>query len=258
MRFNLIAFFYLLMSVTSYASADDGLMERITSNVERVCDKPENAGEYWDVKVKGGGDASVRLKLANLGVTGEVEFQKGEWEGVKKTVEDSKSYRECTQLLAPIFIEKFTIDVPTENKNSKSKRTLGGIQWQVFGGGVSFTLESCDKKSTSVNCTFTAEATDNDVAIEIEGGSAIYDQNGNKFMSSYASISNFTGSLKRRSDEVKGELIRGVKTKVTIRFSNIKDDSESISKAMVVALVIGPSSNTRQNFDFRDVDIKID
>ncbi len=188
-------FFLILISQSVLAGNENNPINLITENITKVCDKPDHAGKYWDIKVKGNGEAGIRLKFLGLGkVSGESTFSKGEWEGVQRTVEDSKDYRDCVKELAPVFLEKFSSLLVPEAK--KKKRRLGGIQWQEFGGGVELTLKTCYRKSDSILCEFSAHATHSDVdRLVIYGHSAIYDQSGNKYMSSFSSIASFYNSF---------------------------------------------------------------
>lgn len=142
--------------------AQDININSITENLMKVCDKPENAGSYWDINVKGDGEAAVKLKLAKLGLTGEAEFSKGEWEGIQRTVEDNKDYRDCVKSLTPIFISKFIPLIQKPESKPKKMRVLGGVKWQESGQGVKVTLIDCSRQSTSVTCEFIATATDSE------------------------------------------------------------------------------------------------
>lgn len=104
----------------SYAS-ESSLMEQATLNVKEVCQAPSDSGKYWDVKLEGGGDAKVKLKLADMGVSGQAEFSKGEWQGVQRVLQeqqayDSANYRECVKKLTPLFLEKF-VPIPEKSQS---------------------------------------------------------------------------------------------------------------------------------------------
>ena len=250
--------FFLILSNQAVMAGEQNSIDLITENITKVCDKPDHAGTYWDIKVKGNGEAGIRLKLLGLGkVSGESTFSKGEWEGVQRTVEDSKNYRDCVKELAPVFLEKFSSLLVPETE--KKKRTLGGVQWQEFGGGVELTLKSCYRKSGSIVCELIAHATQRDVKpFIIYGESAIYDQNGNKYMASFSSISNFQNSFNRTSSSVRGELVKGVDTDVLIRFMDDDENIESISKVFVKAYVKNRNGSNYQDFSFRNVFLQID
>ncbi|MCW5212282.1 hypothetical protein VU04_05170 [Desulfobulbus sp. TB] len=128
--FNMFfCFSFLVNQQIAEAQTKGNPVDSITENVMKVCDKPDHAGTYWDVNMKGDGVASVRLKLLGLGkVTGEGTFSQGEWDGVKRTLEDSKDYRDCVEKLVPIFLNKIEI-VPQNIREStigrfKKKQTL--------------------------------------------------------------------------------------------------------------------------------------
>lgn len=263
--FSVVSFSCVLLSsfVSVQSMADDPgeaktTMDLITDNIVKVCDKPENAGSYWDIKVKGGGEAAIKLKLAKLGLTGEAEFSKGEWDGVQKTVEDSKSYRECVRALSPMFLEKFLPLISQEKKSVKKKRSLGGVKWQEFGMGVNLTLDRCIKKASAVSCEFTANAIDDDVLLYIFGSSAIYDQRGNKYMSQYAAIANSRSSLKNSRASMSGDLVRTVDTPVVVRFNDVDDSAESVSKVMMNTSINNTNSGSRHTFAFRGVKIGLE
>ena len=67
-------------SVTAANGNELEIIDAITDNVTAVCDKPQSAGSHWDIRVKGDGEAGLRLKLLpKLGGSGEVEFTQQEW-----------------------------------------------------------------------------------------------------------------------------------------------------------------------------------
>ena len=246
-----------LFLCASNVFANEGLMKRITENIVRVCDKPEDAGKYWDMKVKGNGEAEIKLILGEIGLTGGAEFSKGEWQGIRTTIENNRDYRDCVKQLTPIFLEKF-ISVTTNKTNSESRpRILGGVRWLEYGLGLEMTLDSCVKKSSSVSCVFYANANDYDLELYVYGSSAIYNQDGHKFNSNFVSIANFSSALKKASSKLIGELVKKVKTKVTIRFPDVGEDSRSISKATVKAYIKGKGASDYYNFEFRDIKISI-
>lgn len=237
--------------------AEKSVLDRITDNIIKVCDKPENAGKYWDIKVRGNGKAELKLKLAELGITGGAEFSKGEWQGVKSTVENNVNYRDCVKELTPIFVEKFTPILNVKNKKKLEPKILGGVKWMEFGLGIEMTLDKCKRHSTSVFCTFFANATNDDASLKIYGGSAIYDQNGHKFLSNFTTIANFKSALKKENSYLTGEIVKGVDTEVTIRFPEVSENSTIISKAMIKTYIKSKGINEYYNFEFRDIKIGI-
>lgn len=110
----------LLIIVALYAlpnttiAGSKTLMTEIKDNVKDVCQAPSNKGKYWDVTVKGSGEAKVKLKLvSDANLSGGAVFKRGEWEGVQQGLQaaENADYRSCVKKLTPIFIDKF---VPTK------------------------------------------------------------------------------------------------------------------------------------------------
>jgi len=249
---------FIVFALSGSAGADQSIINGITDNVMKVCDKPEDAGKYWDMKIKGNGEAELKLKLADLGLTGEAEFSKGEWEGIRTTVENNRDYRDCVKTLAPLFLEKFTpiLEAKDENQDANT-RVLGGVRWVEFGLGLEMTLESCIRESNSVSCIFNANAVDYDLNSRIYGSSAIYDQSGRKYTSDFVSIANFHGALKKSNSYLEGELIRKVNTRVELRFSDVDNTAKTISKAMIKTYIKGKGLSGNHEFDFRNIKIRI-
>lgn len=236
-------------------------ISQITDNIVRVCDKPESAGNYWDISVKSGGEAEIKLKLAELGVTGEVAFSKSEWDGIQRTVEDNKNYRDCVKNLAPLFIEKFTPMIKKEEPQELApSRILGGVKWQKFGAGLKITLSSCYRQSNSVTCEFMVNSKDSDVTLTLSEGSAIYDQKGHRYRSSQLAIANFRASFKYSTlESLSGELVQGVNTKVVAKFTNVGESSVLVSKAMLISTVQRAGANKEKHtFTYRDIKIALD
>jgi len=93
----------------------------ISDIVEKICLKPSESGKYWDVTIKGDGGVKLALKLANISISGNAEFTKGEWKGIKGSIENNKGYRDCAKHLTPIFLQKFS-SIQTHN-TSRDKIT---------------------------------------------------------------------------------------------------------------------------------------
>lgn len=263
---KIVSIFFVVISIVYVAAAESSPEENsinlITDNIMKVCDKPENAGSYWDINVKGDGNANIKLRLANVGLTTEVGFSKVEWDGIRRTVEDNIDYRSCVKALSPVFIEKFSSLVKlkkTETSSISKRRVLGGIKWQEIGGGVKITLSSCYRRSSSIFCEFIANSMDYDSDIRLYETSAIYDQNGNKYTPSKISVANFVSDFKyAKVENVNGELIRGVDTKIVVTFNGVHEESMLVSKAMLVSKV-GESGRKPEDhvFSFRDVKIEL-
>nr|VFK28114.1 MAG: hypothetical protein BECKMB1821G_GA0114241_103313 [Candidatus Kentron sp. MB]VFK32921.1 MAG: hypothetical protein BECKMB1821I_GA0114274_103812 [Candidatus Kentron sp. MB] len=250
----LIFLLALLLSIFTGVNAKNNNIAVITNSITKVCDKPENAGSYWDIRVKSDGDAAIKFKSVDLDAVGEVDFSKVEWDGIRKTIEDSKDYRACARELTPLFIERFKPVIEEQKTKKSSKRTLGGVKLQQFGAGVSVTLDACEKKAGAVTCHFTTRAGDADAEFIIYDGSAMYDQAGHKFNSNYASIANFHGAL----GSITGELIKGLDTKVSIRFGNVRPEAVAVSKVMIISKVEMNGSYKWVTFEFRNVKIRLD
>lgn len=213
---------------SSTNSAKDEIVEAITN----ICDKPSNAGKYWDVAVSGAGEAAIKLKLAKAGLTGETKFSKKEWTNIQNTIENSANYRDCAKELTPQFLAHFKPLAPSQpSEGSKGKkRILAGLSWTTVENGIEMTLKECRRKSTNLNCVFTMQAIDKDSRIAVYNGTYIYDQGGNKFEIVNTKIAN-QGS--------KAELIRKVDTPMELRFGNLYDSSTLVSKVSIRTQVNG-------------------
>ncbi|THB72822.1 MAG: hypothetical protein D6B28_04865 [Gammaproteobacteria bacterium] len=250
----------VLFSALVNANEGDGNIAQITENIMKVCDKPENAGSYWDIKVSSDGEADIKLKLADIGVTGEAAFSKVEWDGIQKTVEDNKDYRECVKDLAPIFVKKFGPKIPKpQTVQEKTRRVLGGVKWQELGAGLKVTLSSCYRQSSSVVCEFIANSMESDSSLNIFDSSAVYDQKGHKYTPSQITVANFKKTFsKSYTEDLYGELVKGVDTLVKAKFSNVNEDAVLVSKAMLVTKITQDGSKAeKQTFAFRNVKIAL-
>ncbi len=258
----LSATIFFLSVPPAFAANDTKAVSQITDNLEQVCDKPENAGNYWDIKVKGNGSAEIRLKLADIGMTGEATFSKAEWLDVQKTVEDSHDYRRCVKALSPLFIEKFSALVAEKFTVRKpKKRTLGGIKWQESGGGLKVTLSSCHRQSSAIICEFSASATESDLSIDLSENSAIYDQSGNKFVPSEITVANLKTAFRDHyfNETVHAELARGMDITVKLKFNDVSKEFTMISKAMLIATIKQKrASKENHTFTFRGINIVLD
>ncbi len=257
--FNLIIVMQLILLPKLAYGAEEINASSITDNLIKVCDKPENAGSYWDINVKGDGEASVKLKLAKLGLTGEAEFSKGEWEGIQRTVEDNKNYRDCVKTLTPVFLSKFIPLIQKPESKPEKMRVLGGVKWQESGQGVQVTLTGCSKQSSSVTCQFIATSLNSDVSMNLYSSSAIYDQNGNKYTVNSIAMANFKKTFKlgpSYGETLDGELIKGVDTKISVNFNEIDSGAVMVSKAMLNSTIKDARSNSEsQTFSFHDIKI---
>ncbi|MBL1274472.1 MAG: hypothetical protein COB30_000125 [Ectothiorhodospiraceae bacterium] len=256
---QIVAVSTLLVSSVLYAN-DESNISLITDNIMKVCDKPENAGSYWDINVRADGEADIKLKIADLGVTGEVVFSKSEWEGIQRTVEDNIDYRTCVKELSPLFVKRFAPIIKSEeSKKTSTRRVLGGVRWQELGAGLKVTLSSCYRQSSSVICEFIANSMESDSSVELNEGSAIYDQSGNKYVSSQLSIANFKSSFKRSYlENMQGELVKGVDTMIQAKFSNVTEESIMVSKAMLIGKIKQAGARAEAHtYAFRDIKISL-
>lgn len=133
-----------VVSLYSATLAHATSMEQVTQNIKDICYAPTTTGKYWDVNIKGSGDANVKLKLANGGMSAEVAFRKGEWDGVQQVLKehqatDNADYRRCVEKLTPLFLEKFAAksysptDKKSNNNESVSSPRLQASQSQRSG-----------------------------------------------------------------------------------------------------------------------------
>ncbi len=253
---------FSLFALPVFAANNAEALSQITDNIMKVCDKPENAGNYWDIRVKGNGEAEIKLKLAGIGVTGEAAFSKSEWDDIQRTVEDNKDYRDCVKALSPIFIKKFSALISEKvTDEAPKRRILGGIKWQESGGGLKVTLSSCHRQSSSVICEFSADPTESDLSIDLSENSAIYDQSGNKFVPSEITVANLKTAFRDHyfNETVHAELVRGIDITVKLKFNNVSKEFTMISKAILIATIKQKrASKENHTFTFRDINIALD
>ncbi len=246
----------------AFAANDTEALSQITDNLKQVCDKPENAGNYWDIRVKGNGGAEIKLKLADIGMTGAATFSKAEWRDVQRTVEDNNDYRSCVKALSAIFIEKFSGLVAEKSTvRKRKKRILGGIKWQESGGGLKVTLLSCHRRSSSVICEFSTNPTESDLSIDLSENSAIYDQSGNKLVPSEITVANLKTAFRDHyfNETVHAELVRGIDITVKLKFNNVSKEFTMISKVTLIATIKQKrASKENHTFTFRGINIVLD
>lgn len=101
-------------------------LKEIRDVVKEICMNPSAKGKLMDSSIKGSGEASVKLKLANVKAGTEASFRKSEWEGVQSVLPsdrgaDNKSYRNCVEKLTPLFLSKFAPTKKPAKKINKSK-----------------------------------------------------------------------------------------------------------------------------------------
>jgi len=265
MRYFYIGTIAALLLHTPVYAADKEPIDLVTENLTWLCDKPSLAGSRWDIKVTGDGDAGLRIKaLPKIGVGGEVEFKREEWDGIKNTVENSANYRDCVRDLLPVFLERFVPVVEASknaHENQNVNKTLGGVQYVDYKGGVELTLEKCNQRSDTLTCSFKATSDDSDSTINIYGTSAIFDEVGNKTFASYAEIANFQTKLKPgnaySNNSLTADLVHGVTTPAKIRFQGVSAEVKSVSKVTLVTQISNKAGKNSFLFDFRDIEMPL-
>lgn len=233
------------------------LMQAIKTSVTEVCDKPQNAGEHWDIRVKGDGAAKLGFKLLpKLSASGEAEFTKEEWTGIKNTIENSADYRVCVKELIPIFLKHFseTVESVPDQKPSKS---LGGVQWQGSAGGIDLTLKHCSQRKTTVTCFFDIFSANSDSNIAILGSSVIFDQSGKKYIANYVTVANFERPLNSTFDSVSAELVWNVNTQMELMYPDVKSEISTITKATVPISIRSKGQSSTETFDFRNITMPV-
>lgn len=100
----------VVFSATCYAG--DKCLDKIAESVRLVCQAPGQSGKYWDVSLKGRGDAQVKIRNIELGgISAEALFTKSEWEGVQQVLKDQQAadnlnYRACAREITKLFVSK--------------------------------------------------------------------------------------------------------------------------------------------------------
>lgn len=240
---------------SSFSLADDQSLKAITENITRVCEAPDTAGKYWDTKVRSNGEASINLKLEKMELNGIIVFSRGEWEGIRSTVEENNNYKVCVEKLVPIFMEKLSPELIKINENS---RVIGGVKHVEFSHGAEMTLDKCVKITSKVICSFNLISNGGDMQFSISGGSSIYDQQGRKFNVSLASIANFKAKLSRTKSVLIGEVVENINTKVILEYPHVSEDTNSLSKILLETSIRGKEGSGYNEFIFRNVEISIE
>lgn len=88
-------------------------MQELKNVIKDLCKASSERGKYWNLRVSADGSASVRLKLADLGLSGDATFSREEWEGIQQVMKedqlkDNERYTECVVKITPIFVERFS------------------------------------------------------------------------------------------------------------------------------------------------------
>ncbi len=256
MKITLVLTLFLIISCSIHANEVKNIKE-ITTAISNLCHKPDKAGEYWDVKLSGTAGANVRikLKLADLGITGDAKFNKGEWKGIKDTIENSQDYRECAKVLTPIFLDKFQMLI-NQPLNNSVKRKLSGIRWEDINSGVEITLNRCLKNKTILTCYFTISSKEDSlVYIDLRSAST-FDQEGNKFHAQKVTIAN-QFAHKSKTSGINVEIIQNVKTKMVLQFEGIFNSSYFIKKIVFDSKIKNKSANSSHRYTYRDMEVML-
>lgn len=125
----MIAILILLTHASTTNAGNKASMKEIKDNIKDVCQAPSNRGKFWEVSVKGNGEANVKLKLlsgVNTKLAGEASFKRGEWEGVLQSLQaaENSDYRGCVKKLTPLFLEKFVPKTSSDNNVQKAQGYL--------------------------------------------------------------------------------------------------------------------------------------
>lgn len=232
------------------------IRQEVLLSLEQVCQKPKDAGKYWDIKESGAGSAKIGIKkLLGLGVEGEIELNQKEWEGIKSSVEDFTDYRKCVQNMTPYMLPKIESLKPQNKSNEQPTRTLGGVKWERTISDVSMTLNKCSRLSNTVACDLTLLSEKRDTEFSLEGRTYLFDQHGQRSRISRAKIANFEKSLsKNYMSSLKADLIQGIPTAVRLEFDGVSTDAEYVSKLLCKVRI----SRHNAEYSYKGMIIQID
>jgi len=185
--FRMLVITAIMVAPMLASGEESGLINKITFNIESVCQKPSAAASFWEAKVKSDGTAKLNLLLGSELSVG-AEFTKKQWDGIVSSVEDAIDYRSCVKEISPLFLEKY-LPLLIAEQDSNNSRSIMGVKLMDYRAGVELTLESCRRRSDTAYCEFTA-ISDTDIEFKFENDSYLFDQNGNVIEAKSASISN--------------------------------------------------------------------
>lgn len=124
-------------NIVNTAATDHDIFNAISKTIKEICQAPSSVGKYWNVKLDGSGNTTVKVKVADADLKGNATFSKGEWEGVQRVLQeqqaqDNEGYRRCSEKLTPIFLEKFS-NKESEHAELSPREKLSrmGINWSV-------------------------------------------------------------------------------------------------------------------------------
>jgi len=138
MRMQIAALSAIQACVASTSDAQEvdysAAMAAIVENIKIVCQAPAERGKSWSVTATGAGQAKLIIKLIDLGVSGAIEFNKEEWEGVQRVLrehqaEDNRNYRECARELTPLFVQKFSANPILLEERLKQQESINKSQY---------------------------------------------------------------------------------------------------------------------------------
>lgn len=121
-------------------------------------------------------------------------------------------------------------------------------------GSVGVQVRDCSASGTTVTCKFSFLATDGDADVGIEGWhgrTKLFDDQGNDAKPFEFSLAN-----KQGSNEASTTLVEGFITSGEIKFSDVREDAQTISLLKVEVVVRTPSNVTRRGLEFRRLPIE--
>lgn len=111
-RYIFVSFLSLTLSSFAYALTEADA-KIVSESVLELCRGGSLTGHDSSVQIKGEGKVTTVLfkKLAEAGLSGEAEFSKAEWDGIRPFLPDkfdSDAYVKCVIELTPKFLDKFS------------------------------------------------------------------------------------------------------------------------------------------------------
>lgn len=122
--------------------------------VEKLCKAPtdEKTTHY---KLELNGDANFRVTMVGL-LKSDASFTAEEWDGVQRVLrehqaEDNKDYRDCSEKLTPLFLEKFIFE-SNDSENNKNNEIAPNVENQtnINGGDISIGIVQTGNDNTVV------------------------------------------------------------------------------------------------------------
>lgn len=117
---------------------------------------------------------------------------------------------------------------PTAKKEKSSEQTIRTRNY-------TFELRGCFKSGNDVSCNLSVTSQKQDKTLTLYGGTRLFDNLGNEYLSSSLQIANSHGRMRHYSNSISKQLISDVPTKVTIKFSNVSNDAQSVPKFSIKA-----------------------